>query len=152
LPFHWCGRRITNCASGTPSCDADYDYATRPQDVKDAVGRVALTGRIGKPMITLHGTLDSLLPIGPNSDAYVDRIRAQNRGHLHRYYVVEGGNHVDQLHDVFPDRLRPIAPCYRTAFMLLEAWVEPRLGRKKPPESRRIPMAGAVDPANVCPI
>ncbi len=140
------------CASGTPSCDADYDYTSRPQAVKDAVGRVSLTGRIGKPMITLHGTLDSLLPIGPNSDAYVERIRSQGRGHLHRYYVVEGGNHVDQLHDVFPDRLRPIAPCYRAAFLLLEAWVEPGPGKKKPPASKTLPMAGVVDPANVCPI
>ena len=88
---------------------------------KDAVAKVALTGRIGKPMITLHGTLDSLLPIATNSDPYVDLVRSQGRGKLHRYYVVEGGNHVDQLYDVFPDRLRPIAPCYRQAFMLLEA-------------------------------
>jgi alpha-beta hydrolase superfamily lysophospholipase len=140
------------CASGTPYCDADYDYASRPQAVKDAVGRVSLTGRIGKPMITLHGTLDSLLPIGPNSDTYAERVRSQGRGHLHRYYVVEGGNHVDQLYDVFPDRLRPIAPCYRAAFVLLETWVEAPLGPKKPPASKTLPMAGAVDPANVCPI
>ncbi len=143
---------IPFCPSGTPSCDADYDYASRPQAVKDAVGRVSLTGRIGKPMITLHGTLDTLLPIGPNSDTYAERIRSQGRGHLHRYYVVEGGNHVDQLYDLFPDRLRPIAPCYRSAFLILEQWVEPKNGKRKPPESRTIPMAGAVDPANVCPI
>jgi len=140
------------CFSGTPFCDADYDYASRPQAVKDAVARVALTGRIGKPMITLHGTLDSLLPIATNSDPYVDLVRSQGRGKLHRYYVVEGGNHVDQLYDLFPDKLRPIAPCYRQAFMLLEAWVEKKAGNRKPPDSKTIPLAGAVDPANVCPI
>ena len=34
------------CASGTPSCDADYDYASRPGSVKDAVRSISLTGRI----------------------------------------------------------------------------------------------------------
>ena len=29
---------IPFCASGTPPCDADYDYASRPQSVKDADG------------------------------------------------------------------------------------------------------------------
>jgi hypothetical protein len=135
------------CLSGTPSCDADYDYASRPAAVKDAVARLSLHGRIGRPMITLHGTLDSLLPIATNSDPYVQRVRDQGRGHLHRYYVVEGGNHVDQLYDLFPDRLRPIAPCYRAAFIALERWVE---NKRKPAPSRTIPMAGAVDPANTC--
>lgn len=139
------------CASGVPYCDADYDYAQRPQAVKDAVARISLTGRIGRPMITLHGTLDSLLPIRTNSDPYVELIRSQGRAHLHRYYVVEGGNHVDQLYDLFPDRLRPIAPCYRSAFIALETWVEGK-GPRKPPDSKTIPMAGAVDPANVCPL
>src|SRR5690242_5460962 len=54
---------IPFCQSGTPSCDADYDYASRPPSVKAAIARVQNTGRIGKPMLTLHGTLDSLLPI-----------------------------------------------------------------------------------------
>ena len=49
---------------GTPTaCDADYDYASRPQAVKDAVASVSLTGKIRKPMLTLHGNLDALLPI-----------------------------------------------------------------------------------------
>ncbi len=83
---------IPFCQSGTPGCDADadYDYASRPQGVKDAVGRVALTGRIGKPMLTLHGTLDSLLPIRTDSDVYTRMIRDAGRGSLHRYYVIEG--------------------------------------------------------------
>jgi len=142
---------IPFCLSGVPFCDADYDYASRPQAVKDAVARVSLSGRIGRPMITLHGTLDSLLPIRTNSDPYTQLIRSQGRAHLHRYYVVEGGNHVDQLYDEFPDRLRPIAPCYRSAFVALENWVESK-GNRKPPDSKAIPMAGAADPANVCPI
>ncbi|HYC43389.1 MAG TPA: tannase/feruloyl esterase family alpha/beta hydrolase [Noviherbaspirillum sp.] len=137
------------CQSGTLYCDADYSYAIRPQPVKDAVAAVSLTGRIGKPMITLHGTLDTLLPIRTNSDPYAELVKASGRGHLHRYYVVEDGNHVDQLYDVFPDRLRPIAPCYRAAFVALEHWVENK-GNAKPPASKTIARPPSGDLANEC--
>jgi hypothetical protein len=137
------------CASGTPYCDADYVYADRPQSVRDAVRAISLTGRIGKPMITLHGTLDSLLPISTNSDNYAAMINREGRGRLHRYYVVEAGNHVDQLYDEFPDRLRPIAPCYRAAFIALEHWVEGK-GSRKPPDSKRIARVAGTDLANQC--
>jgi hypothetical protein len=139
---------IPFCQSGTPSCDADYDYAARPPAVRDAVATISLTGRIGKPMITLHGDLDSLLPIGPNSDHYVEMIRKAGRAQWHRYYVVEGGNHVDSLYDAFPDRLRPILPCYRAAFIALERWVEDK-GNTRPPANRTIPRSGG-DLANEC--
>ena len=137
------------CASGTPYCDADYDYASRPQAVKDAVDLVSLTGRIGKPMITLHGTLDALLPIRVNTDPYVGLIRDSGRARLHRYYVIEGGNHVDQLYDEFPERLRPIVGCYRAAFLALENWVENN-GNTKPPPSRVIPRPASGDITNEC--
>lgn len=112
------------CQPGTPNCDADYDYAARPESVPDAVGRVSNTGDIGKPMITLHGTLDALLPITTDSDVYRDLVEEAGRARLHRYYVVEAGNHVDGLYDDHPDRLRPILPCYRAAFVAMEHWVE----------------------------
>lgn len=137
------------CASGTPYCDADYDYPIRPQVVKDAVAKVSLTGRIGKPMITLHGTLDALLPISENSDHYAQMVKDAGRQHLHRYYVVEGGNHVDQLYDEFPERLRPIVGCYRAGFVALENWVENR-GNVKPPPSRFIPRPASGDITNDC--
>jgi len=137
---------IPFCASGVPYCDADYDYGARPQSVKDAVARIALSGRIGKPMITLHGTLDTLLPIATNSDPYAALIRSAGRRHLHRYYVVEDGNHVDGLYDQFPSRLRPIAPCYREAFVALENWVE---RMQKAPASRTLARGGG-DLANEC--
>jgi len=112
------------CASGTPACDADYDYATRPRAVQHAVAKVQLTGRIGRPMLTLHGTLDTLLPPSTDSDVYHTLIGQRGRGGLHRYYRIEDGNHVDGLYSSFADRLRPMLPCYRTAFTELVAWVE----------------------------
>ncbi|OSP40569.1 MULTISPECIES: tannase/feruloyl esterase family alpha/beta hydrolase [unclassified Streptomyces] len=104
--------------------DAAYDYASRPASVHRAVERVALTGRIGRPMITLHGDLDALLPKSVDSDVYDGMVEASGRGRMHRYYTVRGGTHVDGLYDTRPDRLRPILPCYRSAFDALVAWVE----------------------------
>ena len=135
------------CASGTPGCDADYDYASRPQAVKEAIARVSLSGAIGKPMLTLHGTLDSLLPIRTDSDVYAELIAAAGHADIHRYYVVEDGNHVDGLYDQFPDRLRPMLPCYRAAFEALEAWVE---GAVEPPSSGLLPRPSAGDLVNTC--
>jgi len=134
------------CASGTPGCDADYDYASRPDSVHRAVARVQNTGRIGRPMLTLHGTVDSLLPRETDSDVYTRLVAAAGRSGLHRYYVIEGGNHVDSFYAFFPDRLRPILPCYRDAFTALEAWVE---RGSPPPPSRSVPR-GAGDLVNSC--
>jgi pimeloyl-ACP methyl ester carboxylesterase len=137
------------CQSGTPNCDADYDYASRPQAVKDAVAKVSLTGKIGKPMITLHGTLDALLPIRTDSDVYTKLIRKAGRSNFHRYYVIEDGTHVDSLYDEFPDKLRPILPCHREAFKLMESWVESK-GYSKPPESHFVPRPTSGDLVNTC--
>ncbi len=109
---------------GYTGSDADYDYASRPASVRRAMATVSLTGRIGRPLITLHGTLDSLLPIADDSDVYDRMISAAGRGGMHRYYRIADGNHVDSLVDVYPDRLRPLAPCFRSAFSALASWVD----------------------------
>lgn len=114
---------IPYCASGTPNCDADYDYASRPPAVKQAVSRVSLTGRIGKPLITLQGTLDTLLPISQSGDVYASMVRATGRAFLHRYHRVENGNHTDGLVDLYPDRLVPMAPEFQKAVTELERWL-----------------------------
>ncbi|GAB2451319.1 3-hydroxybutyrate oligomer hydrolase family protein [Streptomyces incanus] len=134
------------CAPRTPGCDADYDYATRPAEVHKAVQRVALTGRIGKPLITVHGTLDVLLPSSENSDAYSRMIRESGRGHLHRYYRIEDGTHTDSLVDSFPDRLRPLLPCHRSAFTALESWLTTG---HRPPASHTVVRPEGATPASL---
>jgi hypothetical protein len=135
------------CASGTPACDADYDVAARPPSVRRAVARIGLTGRIARPLVTLHGTLDTLLPITRDSDVYAAMVAAQGRGGLHRYYRVEGGNHVDSLYDAYPALLRPILPCFRSGFAALEGWVA---GRRPPPPSATLPRPASGDLSNEC--
>jgi hypothetical protein len=133
------------CAS-----DAGYDawFADpRSQEAHDALARISLTGKIKKPLLTLHGTLDTLLPIGTDSDVYAQMVADRHRDRLHRYYRIEGGNHVDSLMALDPDHLRPMLPCFRTAFDALTAWVE---DRQEPPASATVPRPagnGATDPA-----
>jgi hypothetical protein len=136
---------IPFCQSGTPMCDADYDYASRPPAVKAALRKVALTGRIKRPMLSLHGTLDSLLPIAISGDPYARMVAESGSGDLHRYYVIEHGNHVDARYDLFGDRIRPIYPCWNAAFTALERWVE---GGKQPPRSQFVPDPGRGDLVN----
>jgi hypothetical protein len=99
----------------------------------DAVKRVSLTGDVKKPLTTLHGTLDALLPITKSSDKYAELVEGAGKGHLH-YYKIEGGTHIDALYD-YPDpknpdqtcreKLRPILPCYKAAFDRVEDGVSP---------------------------
>jgi hypothetical protein len=136
------------CTPGSaPGCDADYNYAARPPSVHQAVARVSLTGRIGKPMITLHGTLDTLLPITTDSDVYDAMIRRAGRQSLHAYYTVAEGTHVDALYDTYPDRLRPILPCFRSAFVALERWVDQG---KRPPARAVVERPAQGDVVNQC--
>ena len=133
-------------------CPSDVAYDAwfadpRSRPVHAALARISLTGRIGRPLLTLHGTLDTLLPISLHSDVYTRMIADAQQDRLHRYYRIEGGNHVDSLMHLDPEHLRPMLPCFRTAFDALTAWVE---DGREPPPSATIPRPagnGATDPA-----
>ncbi len=124
------------CQEGTPNCDANYEYESRPQEVKDAVARISNTGDIGKKMLTLHGTFDALLPIDVQAKPYRDLVEEAGRARRHRFYVIEAGNHVDGLYNEYPQKLRPILPCFRAAFIALERWVQKGT---KPPANQVVP-------------
>jgi hypothetical protein len=141
------GVPFCRAGTGTPGCDADYVYADRPQAVREAMRSIQLTGRIGKPMITLHGTLDTLLPPKTDSDVYTRLIDRRGLDSRHRYYKIEDGNHVDGLYSTYPDRLRPILPCARAAFTKLTRWVE---AGKKPPRDGFYARPDTGDLVNSC--
>lgn len=114
--------------------DATYDYPKRLKQNPALFSRlqaVANTGDLQRPLITLHGDQDSVLPIATDSDLYAQLIGQENRSARHRYYRVQGGNHVDPLYDdhagvdAYGDTvLRPMLPCVRAAIDALAAWVE----------------------------
>ena len=138
---------IPFCQSGTPYCDADYDYSRRRR-AQEAMSEVALTGDIRRPMLTLHGTLDALLPIRTDSDLYRPMIRRQGRAGLHRYYRVPDGTHVDGLRAEYGDRVRPLLPCARRAFARMVAWVEH--DRHPPPSATLTRPDADYDAVNRC--
>jgi hypothetical protein len=154
-----------------PGAPADYNYAERinpspqapelvkkqAQAIKDAAAKVSLTGDIKKPLLTLHGTLDALLPITKSSDKYAELVKGAKKEHLHYYYKIEGGTHVDSLYDypdpknpnqTFREKLRPMLPCYKAAFDRLVEWVE---NRTPPPDNQTIPKPTSGDVVNSCP-
>ncbi len=147
------------CPAGVQQgCDTDYVYADRPERVHRTIERLALTGRIKRPLITLQGTLDTLLPISRSGDVYAGMVDRSGRGALHRYYRITGGTHSDGLAKPFPGLVRPMSPCLRTAFDALAAWTTGRgatpatpAPSAAPPPSRTVPEpAPGTDTVNTC--
>jgi len=117
--------------------------------------------RASLSLITLHGTLDALLPITKSSDKYRKLIEEKGRSDIHYYYRIEGGSHVDGLYDYtgpdpknpdlalrkeFREKLRPMLPCYKAAFDRLVEWVEQGA---TPPKNQTVPKSEE-DVVNSC--
>ena len=83
------------------------------------------------------------------SDVYTGMVRQQGRGDLQRYYRIEGGVHTDGLYALFPTVVRPILPCYRSAFLAMESWLD---HTAPPPPDATVPRPTSGDPVNSCPL
>jgi hypothetical protein len=134
------------CTPGSADCDADYDLGSRPPEVKEAFQRISLTGRIGKPLLELQGTLDTAVT-PRDSRLYSTMVANQGRGALSRLYEVEGGSHFEGLYERFPNLLRPMLPCFQDAFGALEDWT---IDGKKPPASHLVTREASTDQVNNC--
>jgi hypothetical protein len=134
------------CTPGSVDCDADYDLGSRPADVKDALERISLTGRIGKPLLELQGTLDTAVT-PRDSRLYATMIRSHGRAALSRLYEVEGGSHFEGLYALHPTLLRPMLPCFRDAFGALEKWT---INGEEPPPSHVVTRDATADLVNTC--
>jgi hypothetical protein len=131
-----------------------YSYVDRLSDsnVGAEVAAIATTGNIGKPLITVAGTMDALLPINLHARAYARAVasalseteeKGENRHRQHpvyRLYEVQNGNHIETFQDTFR-QLELIQPHAQRAFDLLADFVE--RGRPLPPD-QCIPRAGSV--------
>ena len=114
------------CPLGALGCAVDtaYDVSTRPA-VERALRGLTLTGKLKRPLLSLHGDLDTLLPIDLHGTRYAELVAEAKRSRLHRLYVVERGQHVDSFVTLFPaGALRAMLPCYTDAFDALVAWVQ----------------------------
>ena len=135
------------CVSGTLHCDADYDLATRPAEVRETLTKLSLTGRIGKPLLQLQGSLDTAVT-PRDTRLYAAMIRSEGREHLTRLYEVEGGTHFeDDLWMAFPGLTRPMLPCFQDVFDALEDWT---IAGVNPPDSHLVTRDASDDLVNTC--
>ncbi|MFJ5831854.1 tannase/feruloyl esterase family alpha/beta hydrolase [Streptomyces sp. NPDC093089] len=124
------------CPAGTGAgCDTDYDFASRPRAVHEAVARVSLTGNIRRPLVSVQGSLDALTPPAAFGDAYHRTVADAGRAALHRYRTVPGGAHTDGLVPLDADHLRPMLDDFTAALSELEDWTR-RPGSPGRPDGR----------------
>ncbi|HEX3765673.1 MAG TPA: 3-hydroxybutyrate oligomer hydrolase family protein [Kofleriaceae bacterium] len=132
-----------------------YSYAARAAAdpaIAHRLAQVATTGRIRRPLITVAGTMDALLPIQRGARAYEALVRhADDHGRPtyrsladrlpeYRLYEVQNGNHIETFRNTFP-QLELIQPHAQRAFDLLVNHVEHHAAL---PPSQCIPRGGAI--------
>lgn len=116
----------------------NYDYAARAEvtDVADQLAAFETTGRIKRPLITVAGTMDGLLPIDRHARPYAAKVEEWLRHYRHRHhhhhrrhapqyrlYEVQNGNHIEGYKAFYP-QLELIQPHAQRAFDKLVDHVE----------------------------
>jgi hypothetical protein len=105
-----------------------YDYLARrgPFDLSSRVARIATDGAIARPLITVHGTMDALLPLARHARPFRQRVVEAGRADLHRLYEVQNGNHIDRFKQSCCNftQLEFLQPHAHRAFQLVVDWVE----------------------------
>jgi len=138
-----------------------YNYIARlsASDVGAQMAAFATTGRIKRPLVTVAGTMDALLPIDHHARAYARKVAAagehKHHGHknrdkddddraaAYRLYEVQNGNHIETYQvtpPAFP-QLELIEPHAQRAFDLIVDQVEH--GAALPPD-QCIPRGGSI--------
>ncbi|MGC0152114.1 3-hydroxybutyrate oligomer hydrolase family protein [Chromobacterium vaccinii] len=104
-----------------------YNYLARlsASTVGRNVAAIATDGKIKRPLITVAGTMDALLPIDHHARAYARQVAAEGGEHAQAYriYEIQNGNHVERYVSIFP-QLELIEPHAQHAFDLLVRFVE----------------------------
>jgi hypothetical protein len=126
----------------------NYVYVNRLSlsNVGESLADFRTTGRIRRPLITVAGTMDALLPIDANARAYARRVAAVAREEArkaspaYRLYEVQNGNHIETFKVTFP-QLEFIQPHALQAFDLLVSAIE---NQAELPPSQCIPRGGKI--------
>jgi hypothetical protein len=135
-----------------------YNYIHRlsVSNVGAEVAAFQNTGKIRRPLITVAGTMDSLLPIDHHARAYARKVEAaggknkrdddddrdrHDKGPAYRLYEVQNGNHIETYKQDFFSKLEFIQPHAQHSFDLLVDHVE--RGASLPP-SQCIARGGSI--------
>jgi 3HB-oligomer hydrolase (3HBOH) len=123
----------------------NYDYLARIglPGVFASVAAVATTGKVTKPLITVAGTMDALLPIKRQARAYEAAVNSNGSAAKYRLYEVQNGNHIESYVTFYP-QLVAIQPYAQQAFDLLVSAVE---ANAPLPPSQCIPTGGTISPS-----
>jgi len=126
----------------------NYNYYARlsATDVGAQVAAFATTGDIQRPLITVAGTMDALLPIDHHARAYARKVAAarddhgRHRAPAYRLYEIQNGNHIETYKALLP-QLELIEPHAQHAFDLLVDHVEHGAAL---PADQCVPRGGAI--------
>ena len=132
-----------------------YNYISRlsKSDVGAQVAAFANTGKVRRPLITVAGTMDALLPIDHHARAYARKVAAASKHRrddddddrdgkrrAYRLYEIQNGNHLETNQALFP-QLELIQPHAQRSFDLLVDQVE--RGKSLPP-SQCVARSGSI--------
>jgi len=136
--------------SGTGS----YNYIHRlsVSNVGAEVAAFANSGVVRRPLVTVAGTMDALLPIDHHARAYARKVAdeckrkgdddgRERKGSMYRLYEVQNGNHIETYKQDFFSQLEFIQPHAQRAFDLVVEQVE--RGATLPP-NQCIPRGGSI--------
>jgi len=117
----------------------------------------ANSAKVQRPLVTVAGTMDALLPIDHHARAYARKVAAasKQKGHGHddddddghdkrspyRLYEVQNGNHIETYRQDFFPQLEFIQPHAQRAFDLVVQQVERGATL---PRSQCIPRGGSI--------
>jgi len=133
-----------------------YNYIARlsASGVGAQMAAFATTGKIKRPLVTVAGTMDALLPIDHHARAYARKVAAaanhknhdkhdDDRGAPYRLYEVQNGNHIETYQDTPPafPQLELIQPHAQRAFDLVVEQVERSTAL---PADQCVPHGGAI--------
>ncbi len=107
-----------------PLAIADYPWQERADQLTERIRPIANTGRLTKPLLSVAGNWDCLVPFVHHAAAYAELVRKQETADYHRMYEIEGGNHVDGLLRGGIHGQQPVQPYFEAALYHLEDWVE----------------------------
>jgi 3HB-oligomer hydrolase 3HBOH len=133
-----------------------YNYINRLSfsNVGAEMAAFANSGKVKRPLVTVAGTMDALLPIDHHARAYARKVAAASKDkHDHdadergdkrsayRLYEVQNGNHIETYKQDFFSKLEFIQPHAQHAFDLVVQQVEH--GQTLPPD-QCIPRGGSI--------